>query len=235
MQRKLKPKPVPSLTPDQIAAQVSARITELSAPRLKALPSVKVKSHAELQSSKIARLTTKIAVTEVEIERLKKEQSKAQEAVQKSLEIQKSAALAILERRVALEKAIQDSTETNNGAKEKEQRLREELEASFSAAKKALANGHPEHVPQILGQTSQSLTKEGVLQTGQIVMDQVLKLFERMEKDAEAGTVSEGAKLVLDALATKPVGEVGEVETDNEAILEAFARALSLEEGNVKR
>ncbi|TLD27467.1 hypothetical protein E2P81_ATG10755 [Venturia nashicola] len=143
--RKPKPRSLPSLTTDQIAAQVSARIAELSHPTPKTIPSVKVKTHAELQSSKIARLTTKIAVTEGEIQRLKRKQVKAQEAVQRSLEVQRSAALAIRERRVALEKAIQKNGEWNGGVDYKEvEALREELESSFDEAKETLTNGRPE-------------------------------------------------------------------------------------------
>jgi len=226
-QRKPKLKALPALTPDQIAAQVAARIAELSAPTPKASPSVKVKSHAELQSSKIARLTTKIAVTEVEIERLKREQVKAQEAVQKSLEMQKTAALAILERRVALEKAMKGSTDDKEFVD-----AREELETSFSDAKEALANGHPEDVPKILNQDSLLLLRD-VAKTGENVMEKITKLFEKMEKEAKEGMVSEGARMVLDALAKKPA-DVGQQDAANEAILEALAKALSLEEDKIK-
>jgi hypothetical protein len=187
---------------------------------------VKVKSHAELQSSKIARLTTKIAVTEVEIERLKREQVKAQEAVQKSLEVQKAAALTILERRVALQKAMQGSTHEKDFVD-----AREELETSFSDAKEALANGHPEDVPMILSQDS--LLSKDIAKTGEDVMEKITKLFEKMEKEAKEGMVSEGARMVLDALAKKPV-DVGQQDAANEAILEALAKALSLEEDKRK-
>lgn len=241
-QRKPKQKSIPSLTPDQIAAQVSARIAQLSQPVPKTTPSVKVKSHAELQSSKIARLTTKIAVTEVEIQRLKREQMKAQEAVQRSLEVQRSAALAILERKVALEKAIQESGGGNDdglghghshvhGEYKNIEGLRGELETTFREAKEALANGRPEDVSHILG--SDSLLTRGVRETGENVMGRVLQLFEKMERDVKEGTVSDGARMVLDALAQKPVVEAGR-ENDNGPVLEALATALSLEEGKGK-
>jgi N-glycosylase/DNA lyase len=191
-----------------------------------------VKSVAELQSSKIARLTTKIAVTEVEIERLKKEQFKAQEAVQKSLEVQKTAALAILEKRVALEKAMKGTTDVTT--KEEEESLlsaRADLETSFSDAKEALANGRPQDVPKILDHDT--LLTKSVAQTGENVMEKITKLFEKMEKEAKEGMVSEGARMVLDALAKKPI-EMGQ-DAANEGILEALAKALSLEEQKAGR
>lgn len=46
-------------------------------------PSVKVKSIAELRSTKIARLTTKIAVNEAEIARLEREYASAKERLEK--------------------------------------------------------------------------------------------------------------------------------------------------------
>lgn len=77
-----KPKPKPPATQEEIAAQVAARIAQLSAkPSVAASqpPSVKVKSIAELRSTKIARLTTKIAVNEAEIARLEREYAAAKQ------------------------------------------------------------------------------------------------------------------------------------------------------------
>lgn len=146
--------------------------------------------------------------------------------------MQRSAALAILERRVALEEAIKESGEGNDRGECKEvEGLRDELESSFEEAKEALANGRPGDVPLILGQET-AMTR-GVKETGENVMEKVLKLFEKMEKDVKEGTVSEGARMIIDALAEKPKKEAGK-ENGNEAILEALAKALSLEEGKVK-
>lgn len=153
---------------------------------------------------------------------------KAQEAVQKSLEVQKAAALAILERRVALEKAMRG--DNGDGEEDHFVDAREELETSFSDAKEALANGRPQDVPKILNQDS--LLSKGVAKTGENVMEKITKLFEKMEKEAKEGTVSEGARMVLEALAKKPV-DVGQ-DAANEAILEALAKALSLEEDKAK-
>ncbi|QDS77794.1 hypothetical protein FKW77_005528 [Venturia effusa] len=231
--RKPKLKNPPSITPDQLAAQVSARIAELSHPPPKTPPSVKVKSHAELQSSKIARLTTKIAVTEVEIQRLKREQVKAQNAVQRSLEEQRSAALAILERRAVLEKAIREGKEGNgDGNGEEAEVLRGELESSFEQAKEALARGQSKEAVQAL--TQKSLLTDEVAKTGENVMDKVLNLFQNMEKDVKQGTISENAKMVLDVLTKGSTLEVAKGD-DKETILEALAKALTLEEGKVKK
>lgn len=145
--------------------------------------------------------------------------------MQRSLEVQRSAALAILERRVALERAIQESGggEGNGGGECKDvEGLGGELESSFEEARDALSNGRAEDVPQILGQEST------VKETGENVMVRVMKLFEKMESDVKEGTVSEGARMVLDALAEKRVQEIGK-ENDNGAILEVLAKALSLE------
>ncbi|KAE9968861.1 hypothetical protein EG327_010887 [Venturia inaequalis] len=236
--RKPKPRPLPPLTPDQIAAQVSARIAQLSQPLAKPTPSVKVNNHAELQSSKIARLTSKIAVTEVEIQRLRCEQLKAREAVQQSLEVQRSAALAILERREALEKAIEEKGDAgdaggNGGGGEYKhiESLKEDLENNLQHAKQVLSTtNHPEDILQIPGHDSPFTN--GVARTGESVMERVMKLFEKMESDGKRGTVSEGARIVLDALARKPSEEAGR-DSDNGLILEVLARALRAEEGRV--
>lgn len=132
-----------------------------------------------------------------------------------------------------MEKAIKESGEAHDegGDCEEVEGLRDELESSFEEAKEALANGLPGDVPLILGQET-AMTKH-VKETEENVMEKVLKLFEKMGKDVKEGMVSEGGRMVLDALAKKPVQEAGK-ENGDEAILEALAKALSLEEGKVQ-
>jgi hypothetical protein len=227
---------------------VAARIAQLSTPPPKPNLSVKVKTLAELQSSKVARLTTKIAVTEGEIDRLKREQMRAQEAVQRSLDVQKAAALEVLERRVALERVIR-----GGGGGEGDERLekefvgaKEELERGFVSAKEALVSGRPEDMSKILQEDvsisfgrglgkGESAMGRGsgmvVGNGGETVMEKVKRLFEKMERDARKGVVSEGAKMVLDALAKQQ--QRGGEGDGNEAIFEALVQALSLDEKGV--
>jgi hypothetical protein len=147
------------------------------------------------------------------------------------LDVQKAAALAILERRAALEKAIHGNSTTTTASDEDEEDTfhdaREQLETSFSTAKAALANGRPEDVPAILH--NDALLPQGLVQPGENVMQKVTKLFETMEREAKAGNVSEGARIVLDALATTKPTDCG-IDGANEAVLEALTKALSLEE-----
>jgi DNA repair exonuclease SbcCD ATPase subunit len=100
-----RPKPKPAATQEEIAAQIAQRIAQLSAkPAATApqQPSVKVKSIAELRSTKIARLTTKIAVNEAEIARLEREYAAAKDRLDRETQ-------ALDTRRDALAGAVKTS------------------------------------------------------------------------------------------------------------------------------
>ncbi|KIW04825.1 uncharacterized protein PV09_04009 [Verruconis gallopava] len=91
---KRKAKSKTPMSQEEIAAQIAARIAQLSVSPNDAhlQPSVKVKSIAELRSTKIARLTTQIAANEAEIARLEREYALAKERLDretKALEFHK--------------------------------------------------------------------------------------------------------------------------------------------------
>jgi hypothetical protein len=91
-QKKSRKRPAP--TQEEVAAQVAARIAQLTAPPA-ATPSPKVKSNAVLGSTKIARLTTKIHRNELEVARLEKEYANAKAALEHEEKIQAATKLSM--------------------------------------------------------------------------------------------------------------------------------------------